>query len=42
MIHISNEKTKNLIAQRNNSIAKQLSGVTENINEALNNIKKAS
>lgn len=27
MIHITNEKTKNLIAKRNDSINKQLSGV---------------
>jgi hypothetical protein len=31
-----------LIAKRNDSIAKHLSGVSENISDALNNIKKAS
>ena len=31
-----------MIAKRNDSIAKQLSGVNDNINDALTNIKKAS
>lgn len=31
-----------MIAKRNDSISKQLSDVTENINDALSNIKKAS
>ena len=42
MVHVTNEKTKSLIVQRNSSIAKQLSGVAQNINDALCNIKKAS
>lgn len=42
MLHITNEKTKNMLAKRNDSIAKQLSGVSDNISDALNNIKKAS
>lgn len=42
LIHITSEKTKSLIAKRNDSIAKHLSGVSENINDVLSNIKKAS
>ena len=42
MSHISNENTKKLMAKRADSVAKQLSGVTENISDALSNIKKAS
>ena len=42
LLHISNEKTKNMLNKRNDSIAKQLNGVSDNINDALTNIKKAS
>ncbi len=42
LVHISSEKTKSLLVKRNDSIAKQLSGVAENISDALCNIKKAS
>jgi len=42
MAHITNEKTKAMMSKRNDSIAKQLSGVADNINDALSNIKKAS
>lgn len=42
MIHISNDKTKSLINRRNDSIAKQLTGVADNISDALSNIKRAS
>ena len=42
MLHVSNEKTKNMMAKRNDSIAKQLMGVNENISDALSNIKKVS
>jgi len=41
MLHITNEKTKNMLAKRNDSIAKQLSGVSDN-SDALSNIKRAS
>ena len=40
--HITNEKTKNMLNKRNDSINKQLTGVADNINDALTNIKKAS
>ena len=42
LLHISNEKTKNMLNKRNDSINKQLTGVADNINDALTNIKKAS
>ena len=42
LAHITNEKTKNMLTKRNDSIAKQLNGVSDNINDALTNIKKAS
>lgn len=42
MVHITSEKTKSMLAKRNDSLAKQLSDVTENVNDALSNIKKVS
>ena len=42
MSYVTNEKTKQLMAKRSDSIAKQLSGVTDNITDALSNIKRAS
>lgn len=42
LTYISSEKTKSLISKRNDSIAKQLSGVSDNISDALSNIKRAS
>ena len=42
MAHITSEKTKSMLAKRNDSFAKQLSDVTDNVNDALSNIKKVS
>jgi hypothetical protein len=42
LMHVSNEKTKSLINRRNDSIAKQLTGVADNISDALSNIKRVS
>jgi WD40 repeat protein len=42
LLHITNEKTKLMLANRNDSVHKQLSGVADNISDALSNIKKAS
>ena len=39
---VTNEKTRQLIGKRNDSLAKQLLDVTENVNDAISNIKRAS
>jgi flagellar hook-basal body complex protein FliE len=40
--HITSEKTKSMLSKRHDSFAKQLSDVTDNVNDALSNIKRAS
>ena len=41
LLHISNEKTKSLIVSRNENL-KQLSGISDNMNDVLSTMKKVS